>query len=373
MDFREHHLFQILKRFQLENCPLDLFLSRYYREHKALGSKDRRFVSEAIYGMIRWQALLDHLCWHEPTWEKRYFLYKTLQPAEYKNRSDIPWHIRLSFPQDLFELLVAQYGEEKAVDLAEVFNSEAPITIRANSLKISREDLLTRFADQEAVATRESPFGINFKKRAAFFETPEFQEGYFEMQDEGSQLVALEVAASPKNKILDYCAGSGGKTLAFAHKLQGSGQIYLHDIRPSVLEQAKKRLCRAGIQNAQVLPADHPYLPKLKKGMDWVLVDAPCSGTGTFRRNPEMKWRFTKATLQELLGMQRNIFEKALSYCRKGGKIIYATCSILQEENERQVDHFLKTYPLKLVKEPLVILPARGSMDGFFSATFETI
>ena len=186
------------------------------------------------------------------------------------------------------------------------------------------------------------------------------------MQDEASQQVAALVQAKPGDHVLDYCSGSGGKALAFAPAMDGKGQIYLHDIRAHILQEAKRRLKRAGVQNAQVLTTDK--LKPLKKKCDWVLVDAPCTGTGTLRRNPDMKWRFTGEMLQRLIGEQRTIFEKALSYLKPEGRIVYATCSILKEENSEQIAHFLKTYGLKLEDSPLQTLPEEGGMDGFFGA-----
>lgn len=200
---------------------------------------------------------------------------------------------------------------------------------------------------------------------------PEFKKGLFEVQDEGSQLLAALVKAEPGQLVMDYCAGSGGKTLAFAPLMHNKGQIFLHDIRSYALIEARKRLKRAGIQNAQIVLAEDEKLKKLKKKMDWVLVDAPCSGTGTMRRNPDMKWAFTEDTIPRLVGQQRTIFEKALSYLHPQGKIIYATCSLLKEENEEQVTHFLKTYSLKLVAPFFQTKPSKGEMDGFFGAIFE--
>lgn len=370
MDFREHHLFQVLKRFN-HSCPLDLFLSRYYRENKALGAKDRRFISDAIYGMIRWQALLDHLLPPTPTWERRFFLYRNLDPQSYENKKEIPPFIRFSIPESLFSMLKLQYGEAAAIELAKVFNTEAPITVRVNSCKTSRDILLTQWEKEYgATATQHSPIGILFPKRYPLFETEEFKTGLFEMQDEASQLVAEQVEAKPKERILDYCSGSGGKSLSFAYKLQGTGQIYLHDIREPILAQARKRLKRAGVQNVQLLSPHHPYLTQLKEKMDWVLTDVPCSGTGTLRRNPEMKGKFSQESVAELVALQRAIVTKAISYCKKGGKLVYATCSILREENENQIDYFLNNFPLQLTKPPFVSLPSLGGMDGFFAATF---
>lgn len=360
-----------LKRFDNQHLPLDLFLSNYFRAHPALGSKDRQKIAEAAFGMLRWKGLIDFLIGERNSWEHRHALYKGFQPSSYLYVSTIPLHVRVSFPEMLFQKIHAQYGEEKAIALAAISNTQAPVTIRINPLKTTREKLLEKWAHLDAAPSDHSPLGIQFKKRENFFGMPEFKEGLFEMQDEASQLVALHVKAKPGDLVLDYCAGSGGKTLAFAHHLQGQGQIFLHDSRQSILEQAKKRLRRAGIQNAQILPPDSPTIENLQNKMDWVLVDAPCSGSGTLRRNPDLKWKFSEEMLSELLASQRSIFEKALSFLSSRGRIVYATCSILTEENEKQIKSFMSRYNLCIEGSPFISLPTFGGMDGFFAITLK--
>lgn len=369
--FPEQHLFQILKRFENQHLPLDLFLSHYFRSHTALGSKDRRLIAHSIYGMIRWKSLLDHLIGPNPSWEQRYAFFCNFHPAHHLSTHTIPRHIRASFPQELYSLLEEDYSKGKAMDLCQACNTEAPITIRVNPLKVKREELLDRWGSLYQVAPcTHAPFGIQFHKREPLTALPEFRNGLFEIQDEASQIVASLVQALPGQKVLDYCSGAGGKTLAFAHQLENRGQIYLHDIRTTILEQAKKRLRRAGIQNVQFLPEGHPTLSKLKQKMDWVLADVPCSGTGTLRRNPDQKWKFSLTLLHRLVEEQRLIFEKALDYVKPGGKIVYSTCSILHIENQKQTDYFLQRYDLTLVSPPFVSLPSLGGMDGFFAAVF---
>lgn len=199
----------------------------------------------------------------------------------------------------------------------------------------------------------------------------EFKKGFFEVQDEGSQLLANLVQCQPGQLVMDFCAGSGGKTLAFAPLMKNSGQIFLHDVRAYTLQDAKKRLRRAGIQNAQIIHAEDPKLNKWKKKMDWVLVDAPCSGTGTLRRNPDMKWKFDIEMLERLIGQQRTIFEKALSFMKPEGHIVYGTCSLLKQENEHQLNHFIKTYNLKIEGQVFHSFPSLGGMDGFFGVVLK--
>jgi 16S rRNA (cytosine967-C5)-methyltransferase len=169
---------------------------------------------------------------------------------------------------------------------------------------------------------------------------------------------------------LDYCAGSGGKTLAFAPRMENSGQIYLYDVRKGALLQAKKRLKRAGIQNAHMI-SEEMLEKKYLSSMDWVLVDAPCSGSGTLRRNPDMKWHYDEGEIQHLVALQKEIFSKALRYVKVGGKIVYSTCSVFPEENEEQMVYFQKKFSIHLVKKSSSFLPQMDGMDGFFGATFE--
>jgi 16S rRNA (cytosine(967)-C(5))-methyltransferase len=370
--FREHHLFQILDLYRTAHLPLDALLSRYFRIHKAVGSKDRRYISETIYGMIRWQGLLDHLCDKPVSWQKRYALFQHFNPQDYIHSTSIPSHIRSSFPKSFFQSLSETFGEEKALELCMICNTEAPTTVRINTLKTTREALLNGWKNLYKVRpTQHSQEGIIFNHRTNFFAMPEFKAGNFEIQDEGSQLIAQLIEVKEGQQVLDYCAGAGGKTLAFAPRMQNTGQIYLHDIRSHPLEEAKKRLKRAGIQNAQILFNDDPKKGKLKHKMDWVLVDAPCSGSGTLRRNPDMKWRFEKEMIPRLVQEQREIFEQALSFLHPQGTIVYATCSLFPEENEEQAAFFEKEFHLKPTKKPFSCLPELGGMDGFFGASFQ--
>lgn len=370
--FRDHHLISLLQEYDAQHLPLDLYMSNYFRAHKALGPKDRASIAETIYGMVRWQSLLDYLCQSPPTWEQRLELYKTFSPAKWQKDETIPLQIRLSFPNVLFTLLVKNYGVEQASALCRISNTPAPTTVRVNTLKATRDEMIERWQDTYSVEPcKIAPNGIVFHKKINFFGLPEFKEGLFEVQDEGSQLLANLVQAQPGQWVMDYCAGLGGKTLAFAPAMQCTGQIFLHDIRPLALEESRKRLRRAGIQNAQIVHSDDPKLKKLKKKMHWVLVDAPCTGTGTMRRNPDMKWKYTEDTLTRLIGQQRTIFEKALSYMHPEGRIVYATCSVFKEENQDQMEHFMKTYALEIEGEVFQVLPSEGGMDGFFGVVFK--
>lgn len=374
LSFCSHHIVTFLARHAKEpGKPLDLALSEYLRQHKSIGSHDRKSISETIYGLIRWKGLLDYLYPDPPSFADRLKRFAEINWPKVLSDPSIPEHIRLGTTEFLFEALKKAYGLEKARALCKIFLSPPPTAVRANLLKTTREELLAKWTEKFDVSlSTRAPNGIVFAKREALFALSEFKDGLFEMQDEGSQLVASLVEARSGEHVLDYCSGSGGKSLAFAPSMQGKGQIYLHDVRASALFQAKQRLKRAGVQNAQLLSPDHPKLPQLKRKMDWVLADVPCSGTGTLRRHPEMKWKIDGAFISRLVQEQREIFEKALLYVRPGGKIVYATCSILPEENQHQLDYFLSKFDLTLDRDPLYILPEEGKMDGFFGAVFRT-
>lgn len=369
--YREYHLFALLEAYSQQTLPLDLFISHYFRDHSALGSKDRAFIADTVYTLVRWQRLLDYLA-PSPSWQDRYQTFLKANFEQLQQREDIPLSIRVSFPQSLFDYLTNSYEIKKACELCLISNTSAPTVVRANTLKISRDGLLKLWEGLYDVSpTRFSPDGIIFHKKLNFFQLPEFKKGLFEVQDEGSQMLAHLMHVQPGQQVLDYCAGSGGKTLAFAPLMQSKGQIYVHDIRPFALQEARKRLRRAGVQNHQILSPTSPRIVKLKKKMNWVLVDAPCSGTGTLRRNPDMKWKFDPEMLIRLVGQQRMIFEKALSFLHPTGRIVYATCSLLKEENQEQVKHFLSTYSLVIEGEFFQTFPTLGGMDGFFGVVLK--
>ncbi len=371
--FREHHLLQLLEGYSQQKNPLDVFVHKYFRVNKACGSKDRKAISEILFSLVRWKLLIDNLCEQPYSWDKRYDAYKKLLEDDALDVSRLPMHVRYSTPKELFDLLVKGYGERKACKICLANNSPAPLTIRTNILKITRDSLLGRLKNKyDVTPCKKSPFGIVFHKRVNFYNMADFRNGFFDVQDEGSQLVGQSIRAKPGQLVLDYCAGAGGKTLTFAPKMHGRGQIFLHDIRAKALSKARSRLHRAGINNTRFIGPDNlSKLSKLRNNIDWVLVDAPCTGSGTMRRNPDMKWRFNLGMLEEVVEKQRDIFKSALQYMRPGGRIVYATCSIFNEENEEQVEYFIKTYGVKISGKIFKSLPAFNSMDGFFCVEFK--
>lgn len=371
--FRNFHLTRILEESASSSLPLDSFLRKYFRAHRAIGSHDRRFIAEAVYKMARWKGLVEFTSPKGATTEELTKKLLSLEPKNYLDRETIPLHIRLSFPFEYFSLLEKSLGKEKAKHFCLVSNEEAPTTIRANTIKTSREKLFKQLKEKEDVRLgKSSSNAIHFSRRVNFLGMPEFKAGLFEVQDEASQLAANMVSITPGEKLLDYCAGSGGKTLAIAPKTEGKGQLFLHDVRSFALEEAKKRMKRAGVQNGQIVKPEELDKKGLKGNMDWVLVDAPCSGSGTLRRNPDMKWRFSSTALEETISLQREIFAKALAFVKKGGHIVYATCSVFPMENDDQITYFTENHPVKLTDiKPFSSFPQKGGMDGFYAAVLQ--
>ncbi len=373
LPFCDHHISAFLHSFEGSLKPLDQSLADYLRAHKSIGANDRRTIAETLFGMVRWKSLIDYFCTSSlPT--DRLAVFRRLSIEDCFDDPSIPVPVRYGVSPFLHSRLLKAFGEEKTRSLCRILNGNAPIAIRANLMKTTRDDLIQKLQiSQDKFSLSPcaiAPAGIQFSKRAPLFSLPEFKEGLFEVQDEGSQLVAALVEAKSGEHVLDYCSGSGGKTLAFAPSMKGKGQIYLHDIRPWILLEARKRLKRAGIQNCKLLEPNNPQLASLKGKMDWVLADVPCSGTGSLRRNPDAKWKIDQPMMDRLIEEQRKIVAEAIEYLKPGGRLVYATCSILPEENQDQAALFLKEHPLILEKEPLTLFPIDGGMDGFFAAVF---
>jgi 16S rRNA C967 or C1407 C5-methylase (RsmB/RsmF family) len=350
--FRKQHALAILSVLEKTKNPFDSILRNYFRQHKSLGSKDRAWISDILYHYIRWKNLYDHL---------QLSSFDTL--PENLDKLSLPSYLRWGCPQKLFNRLVQSYGLEKGIEICKINQTRAPLTLRTNLIKISREALLEQLSvELDVKPTPLSKVGIYCFSKINFPTLSAFEQGLFEIQDEASQLGAALVNPKKKDQVLDFCAGSGGKTLAIAPQMRHSGQIYLHDIRPYALQQAKKRVKRAGIQNIQF------NLPSSLHSMDWVIVDAPCSGTGTYRRNPDLKWKFDSIDFNHLLEEQRTIFDQAYAYLKPSGIIVYMTCSILPEENVLQQSYFQTKYSLRQV-DHFSTLPQLDGMDGFFAVS----
>jgi len=373
--------------------PADRIMDQYFRERRQMGSKDRGFAAETVYGCLRRKGELEamiapvlppelsdakHAYWLVAAYLLKYsgWSARALADAGFEGDADalvtrvrsakaedLPFSARINMPDWLAEKLVSQYGEAEAAALSDALNHAAPVGLRVNTLRANRDALAAKLAEEghPCEPMKYSPIGLQRAKRGPLFSTAAFQEGLFELQDEGSQLLAYMTEAKPKEKVMDFCAGAGGKTLALAAMMQNTGLLYACDVSAVRLERLKPRLARAGAYNAQsfaIRDERDPALKKLEAGMDAVLVDAPCSGTGTLRRNPDLKWR--PIDLEFLTKTQTNILEAAAKLVKPGGRLVYATCSLLREENDAITSAFLAGHPEFEVMPAAEILSRQG-------------
>ncbi|KRX04227.1 hypothetical protein PPERSA_11351 [Pseudocohnilembus persalinus] len=373
--FLKNQISKVLNEFDRElvnrnqQYPLDLHLRTFFKQHKSIGSKDRKLISENVYQLVRNQIYLDTISPKPLSWDGKIETMLSQRFHTMKaNKSLLP----------LFDLMSKAYGEQDALTYLQNINNRAPLTVRVNPYKISRDDLLEKWNKIDKLPCKKtsySPYGIVFTSSISqnLFDLPEFKRGYFEIQDEASQLAALTVKCQPGQKILDFCCGAAGKSLAFAPYTKGTGKIYLHDVREKIFIEAKKRLKRAGVINVEFLK-DKSEMKKLKGRCDWVVVDAPCSGTGTLRRNPDLKNKFKLENLQYYTDLQRSILEESLKYVKKdGGKLVYITCSLLPQENLFQVQKFCEDKGLEIEDgKHFQTLPVdKNGMDSLFAATLQ--
>jgi len=308
-------------------------------------------------------------------------------------RSDVlPDAVRADLPDWAWERLFAQYGGDEAMRIAQGLLNAAPLDLRVNLARVSREEALERLSQDglEGSATPYSPAGIRLAGKPAINRHPLFQDGLVEVQDEGSQILAWLLAPRRGEMVADYCAGAGGKTLAIAMLMRGAGRIYAMDVSARRLAALAPRAARAGVSSIHplALSGDNDARVKRLAGkLDRVLVDAPCSGFGTLRRNPDLKWRHSADAVAELAAKQQRILGSAARLVKPGGRLVYATCSILQEENEAVASAFQVAHPgfaplscktllaaqhIKLdTGEYLCLWPHRHGTDGFFAAAFE--
>jgi 16S rRNA (cytosine967-C5)-methyltransferase len=309
-----------------------------------------------------------------------------------------PW-VQGDYPEWLHESFSQAFGAEAAAE-GEALAQRAPIDLRVNTLKAAREKVLKALARYDGAETPYSPFGVRLPPREGGARSPNIEadpahgRGWFEVQDEGSQIATLIAGAAPRMQIADLCAGAGGKTLAMAAQMQNTGQIYAYDADAIRFRPIFERLKRAGARNVQTLPpGQDAALDALEGRMDLVLIDAPCSGTGAWRRRPDAKWRLTPAQLAARLATQRGLLLRAAPLVRPGGTLAYVTCSLLPEENSRQIEAFLESHPefealdltacaATALSRPLrnrvapespglILTPARHGTDGFYIALLE--
>jgi len=347
--------------------PADVILQELFRSRKQMGGKDRAAVSGMVYGVLRNIFVLRAQCNGGAAGLIEALLKN--EPAA----DSLPANIRLNLPGWLYDSLARQHGETETEKLAQALHQPGTVDLRVNTLKATREQALAALAKAgiAAAPSPRSPVGLRMQKRGALQSTQPFREGWVEPQDEGSQLLALHVAAQAGETVVDFCAGGGGKTLALAAQMQNRGALYACDTRRASLEKLRLRAQRAGAQITDLITlrdAHDPALKRLHEKADAVLVDAPCTGCGTLRRNPEL--RLHTPDLGAVTALQLAILEGASRLLRTSGRLIYATCSLLREENQEIVERFLKKHSRFVAAQPpLQLLPHRNGTDGFFAQT----
>ena len=388
--------------------PADQALSAYFRSHRNLGQQDRAFIAETVFAVLRRKRSLEAAAGSaaprelviaalvrvfglsgrafDATGAEDAALAAKLKAAANPRLEDA---VQADLPDWLWQRLEAEYGPEEAAAIAQGLLAPAPLDLRVNLVKLSREEALERLG-LDAAPTPHSPAGIRLKGKPPINRHSLFLGGCVEVQDEGSQLLAYLLAPRRGEMVADFCAGAGGKTLAISMLMRGAGRVYAMDVSAKRLRELAPRAARAGISNVHpiVLSGEGDVRAKRLSGkLDRVLVDAPCSGFGTLRRNPDLKWRHDAAAVAELAAKQLRILAAAAKLLKPGGRLVYATCSILSEENEAVVERFAAAHPeFKPLSckdllaaqrifldtgERLRLWPHRHGTDGFFAAAFE--
>ncbi len=367
----------ILSIINTEGTPADRVLNIYFRKNRYIGSKDKRAISTYVFAVIRQKLSLGYLLEQAGAKKitERLLLAASLMsehenlneifngqqysPTEFNKREEsiidkvdfsslesAPRHIRLNIPLWLEEKIEPSLGThyEEAI---QALNERATTDIRVNTLLSTKEKVLEQLLSED-IAVEEtpiSPIGLRFTERVSLMNHTLYQSGQIDIQDEGSQLLSLLTNVKAGDTVIDYCAGAGGKTLAMAAMMLNKGKIIACDIHSKRLEELVKRCKRAKAKIVSTLNLSDHKLDKFTDSADTVLIDAPCSGTGTWRRSPTQRWQLTQEALVSLLSTQQDILQKAAGLVKPGGQILYATCSILSEENEEQVKTFLKNNP----------------------------
>ena len=348
---------ELLEAIHLEARPANEVINGYVRSRRYIGSKDRRALGDLVWSVLRHRARLDYLC-PEATWRDKLEILSAGLP----DVSDAPDWVKWEVP----EWLVAHIDSPER-ELPPLLDS-ASVVLRANG---NRDEVKKRLEAEglESTLTVHSPFGLVLGKRGNLNQLACYRDGLVEVQDEGSQCVALETGISPGQAVLDYCAGAGGKALIFAQMMQNEGGILAHDISSRSLAELEKRARRAGVSIIETTTDVRGWLTYHPgQEFDHVVVDAPCSGTGTWRRCPDMRWKLTPEILAALLAKQAMILDTCIGFVKTGGLLSYITCSLLKDENGDQVEAFLRRYPSFSLVRQKQYSPAMTGTDGLFVA-----
>jgi 16S rRNA (cytosine967-C5)-methyltransferase len=396
--------------------PADAVVSRYFREHRSLGPRERATLAETAYAVVRKKLLFEHFAGSgSGPRERRLAILGFAGPRDFLksalNEQEKAWldacdavdpatlseRHRHNMPEWLVEPLKAQLGDD-FWPLVEALQQPAPLDLRVNALSDKREDVRheLKLAGIAAQPTPYSPWGLRVDGKPALTRLDAFARGAIEVQDEGSQLLALLTDARRGQMVVDFCAGAGGKTLALGAAMRNTGRLYAFDVSAHRLDNLKPRLARSKLSNVHPAAIAHERDERIKRlagKIDRVIVDAPCSGLGTLRRNPDLKWRQSPQSVAELVAKQAAILESAARLLKPGGRIVYATCSLLRAENEEIAAAFSAAHPgfrrlpvrelLEQAKVPdaasicseggqdLRLWPQRHGSDGFYAAAWE--
>lgn len=419
---------EILEKISTSRIPMDSVVGDYMRVRRYIGSKDRAAIAERTYKIIRARARLHWwlersaaavtartmaLAWlalgegmQAPYIEKLFngakYSPASLDEAERTllaaldgqklEPADMPDAVRVECPPGWEDAMRARFGDDFVPEMRAMMDA-APLDLRVNTLRTTRDGVLGALQKDgiAAAPTRWSPSGIRLAEKVHLSKTKVFTKGLVEIQDEGSQLIAHLCGAQAGMQVLDFCAGAGGKTLALAAGMENKGRIVATDIAEARLQKARPRFKRAGVHDIiEVRPLsdekNRKWLRRQKGTFDVVLTDVPCSGSGTWRRNPDMRWTQYGPDLAELLVVQAEILDRAAKAVKDGGRLVYATCSVLADENEHQVEQFLARNP-DFTAVPLAevwdgedapcdgpymrLTPHQHNTDGFFAAILQ--
>jgi len=398
-----------LSRVLTFEYPADAVLSRYFRDREALGQQDRAFVAESVFGVLRRKLLLDYIAPDATPrqllllWLARIAGYSGRELGALCSSDETQWlnntraqgTLPLSVEADLPQWVIDRLPEHDATfvrALGRALQESAPLDLRVNTLRATRDEVLARLNAEGigAAPTPLSPIGIRLQGKPALGRHPLFTSGSVEVQDEGSQLLGYLLAPRRTDLVVDFCAGAGGKTLMLGALMNSQGRIYAFDVSEKRLSKLKPRLKRSGLSNLHPLVIAHENDTKVKRlagKIDRVLVDAPCSGMGTLRRNPDLKFRQSPDGVAELVVKQTAILNAAARLVKPGGRLVYATCSLLTTENQQIVDAFLAANPQftalncgELLQKQGIALECGNHMqlwpqihrtDGFFAVALE--
>ena len=415
------HAVDLLQNIVDSPQPADKQMELYFRAQRQLGVRDRGFVAETVYGCLRRRRYIEYITDATPAraedqvaiylmlaqgWSARAVEDAGYRPSKHPtdgqgvrdyaarlhtSNADLPLGAQTDLPDWLLDKLLAQYGDTETRALAAALNQPATLDLRVNTLKAARDQVAEKLAQEgyPVEVTPYSPVGLRRRERAPLFKTQSFQAGLFEVQDEGSQLLAPLLEARRQEMVVDFCAGAGGKTLHLGAMMANSGSLYAFDIAQKRLDRLKPRLNRAGLDNVRMIAIAHERdarVQRLAGKVDRVLVDAPCTGTGTLRRNPDSKWR--EPDMAATTATQARILAAAATLVKPGGRLVYATCSLLRAENDDIVATFLAEHPafcalpsgeilarrgiaITLADNALRLMPHVHHTDGFYALAME--